>query len=139
MIRKTKLGPLNGIVILINLILSFIIVLRIIKGLHHISSSNVVKVYKNQTIDELGGEELILQSNHTFIYKTWLDIAPDNVMRGKWGQSNDTIVLNGYKCFKRSSFLKDTICYTFKDARFRMYHDSLVFISGESRIHFIGK
>ena len=113
-------------IIVVNLILFLIIVILIIKGINHISTVYVIDTYRNNTSDQLGGTELILQSNNTFIYQTWLDIEPNYVLRGKWEKTNDTIILNGHKCFKELDFLKDTICYTFMNAKFKMYPDSLV-------------
>lgn len=127
------------LVTLTSLILSFVIVIMIIKGINHIAYTSVIAEYGSG--DGLGGSYLIIQSNNTFIYKTYLDIRPTDIVRGTWTRSNDTMQFNGSRCFYDiNKQTKDTIekrCIVFENAKLKMYRDSIVYISGKSSIYFM--
>jgi hypothetical protein len=123
----------NRIIILTNLVLSFIVVIMIIKGLHRIAYTHTI--VKFQTGNRLGGSILTIQSNNTFIYETFLDISPNYILRGTWNRLNDTIMLNGSKCFRYDGLIKESQkCIEFVNAKFLIYDDSIVHVSGKSSI-----
>lgn len=132
MIKQNKYKQFKLIILIANLILAFTIIVMLTKALNHIENTHIIAEYHNG--DGLGGTNLIIQSNNTFIYTTYSDILPNSTLRGTWTKSNDTIVLNGSKCFNYINSFGDNKreCIEFNNAKFKMYIDSIVYISGKS-------
>jgi hypothetical protein len=124
----------NRLFIILNLALSFIVVIMIMKGLQHIANTQTIAKY--HTGDGLGGSILTIQSNKTFIFEAYLDILPNTILRGTWTKLNDTIALNGSRCYNNDNGLikEKQYCLEFENAKFIMYSDSLVYVSGKSSI-----
>jgi len=134
MFRKSKNGWLLSIK-LITLSLAFTVTIMLIIALNHIADVYVVKKYRWH-IGECWSS-LTLQSDKSFIYNDYSgSFVPGITMRGIWNKSNDTLELNGRKeiVFYENN-MRDTFFFNkviFNHARFKVYHDSIIHLSGES-------
>jgi hypothetical protein len=136
MIETDKKNKLKIFYIISILCLSLFIVIKLIIGLNHIANTNVVAIYDDDCL--LVGSTLIIQNNNTFIFEAWNDLGINTYIRGEWTKLEDTLQLNGKKCFPKIDAKKEDIIQIqgieFVDVKMKIKNDSLIYISGESAI-----
>lgn len=137
--RNTKsLRKIFRIILFIQMFVITITICLTVLVLDKITSiPDVDTIARYYTGDGFGGTYLEIRSDGSFFYNRWLDSYPGPRTNGIWRKSNDTIELNAKRncIYMRDSADSRWIerdCITFKNAKFKLYPDSIVYISGIS-------
>jgi len=128
-IKRTK----KQFYILSILSMGFIITISIILLINRIENTWDVKEFTNK--DENGwGEKIVLQNNKYFrFYSSGMEYYSE-YKGGKWDLKGDTLILNGTGKVK-SDFNGKVIDFPeFKNAKYKIYDDSIVLIKGQDCI-----
>jgi hypothetical protein len=128
-------------ILFIQIVIVLVTIFQIANLVRELGSiSRVETIAKYTTGDYFGGSTLLIKGDNTFFYSRGTDCCPGPEVLGFWNKLNDTLVLNSEK---ECTYVRDSNdfkwveedCIKFKNAKFILYPDSIVFISGISDIN----